>query len=154
MTGHYRSEHQRGAQKAIGGFRGRSWQQLPPPPLHDENSAWRPIFGKKGAPYPDPNALFFEFCSECGETYNLYGVIKLKNQIIFSEKRPRNFCAPSARLPFAVVLAPTLQFNVQLCFFQPRSTLGWIRPCRRQRSLPRSLKVLIKVLFSAQGSSR
>ena len=28
-------------------------------PLHDENSAWRPIFGKKGAPYPDPNALFF-----------------------------------------------------------------------------------------------
>ena len=28
-------------------------------PLHDENSAWRPIFGKKGVPYPDPNALFF-----------------------------------------------------------------------------------------------
>ena len=28
-------------------------------PLHDENSAWRLIFGKKGAPYHDPNALFF-----------------------------------------------------------------------------------------------
>ena len=28
------------------------------PPLHYENSAWRPIFGKKGAPYPRPNALF------------------------------------------------------------------------------------------------
>ena len=32
------------------------------PPFHDESSAWCPIFGKKGtkgAPYPDPNALFF-----------------------------------------------------------------------------------------------
>ena len=40
-----------------GGFRGCSWGQLPP--LHDENLAFRSIFGKKGAPYPDPNALFF-----------------------------------------------------------------------------------------------
>ena len=37
---------------------GCSWGQLPPP-LHGENSAWRPIFDKKGAPYPDPNALYF-----------------------------------------------------------------------------------------------
>ena len=30
-----------------------------PPPLHDDNLAWHPIFGKKGALYPDPKALFF-----------------------------------------------------------------------------------------------
>ena len=29
------------------------------PPLSYENSAWRPIFGKKGGPYPRPNAFFF-----------------------------------------------------------------------------------------------
>ena len=41
----------------VADLRGCSWGQLPP--LHDENLAWCPIFGKKGAPYPDPNALFF-----------------------------------------------------------------------------------------------
>ena len=39
-------------------------------PLQDENSAWRPIFGKKGSPYPYPNALYFVFCSECGKHIN------------------------------------------------------------------------------------
>ena len=40
-----------------GRFRGCSWGQLRP--FHDGNLAWRPIFGNKGAPYPDPNVLFF-----------------------------------------------------------------------------------------------
>ena len=40
-----------------GGFRGVQLEATTP--LHNENLAWRPIFGKKGVPYPDPNALFF-----------------------------------------------------------------------------------------------
>ena len=43
--------------KAGGGFRGG--QLGATAPLHDETSAWRPLFGKKGTPYPDQNALLF-----------------------------------------------------------------------------------------------
>ena len=29
--------------------------------LHNENSAWRPLFGNKSVPYLDPNALFCQY---------------------------------------------------------------------------------------------
>ena len=54
------------------------------PPLHDENSALAPLFGKKSSPYPDSNAFFFSVLrSECGETYEIgrYSVEKPENPL-------------------------------------------------------------------------
>ena len=82
-----------------------------PPPLHDENSAWRPIFSEKGAPYPDPNAPFFVFRSEPGKHMN-EGVIQLKNQRIFLNKSPKI----SARLRRAYF---SLYFSRPLCKLPP-----------------------------------
>ena len=37
---------------------GGKWGLLPPFMMNTQ--FWDPIFGKKSAPYPDPNALFFQ----------------------------------------------------------------------------------------------
>ena len=86
-----------------GGFRGV--QLGATPPLHDENSAWRPILGKKGAPYPDPNALFFS-------------CFVLNFESIKAQKFLRAFGALSFHYIFGAHSAN-----------RPPSTLGWIRPC-------------------------
>ena len=98
-------------------------------PLHDENLAWCPIFVKKGAPYPRPNALFFVsffvFRSECGKHVN-QGIIQLKNQRNFPKERPKNFCAPWRAYFSLYSWRP-------LCKLPPSPpTSGWIRPCYQQ----------------------
>ena len=53
-----------------GGFRRKIGATAP---FHDENSAWHLLFSKKGGPYPDPNALFFQcfVLNVGGGTYKL-----------------------------------------------------------------------------------
>ena len=79
-----------------------------PPP-----SWWKlglaPHFRQEGRPLSSPKCtLFFAFHSGCGKHEN-QGVIQLKNQRICPKERPKNFCAPSGCLLFAIFLAPTLQ---------------------------------------------
>ena len=45
--------------QAVADLGGCSWGQLPP--LHDENSAWRPLFAEKCAPRRYPMTLLFKF---------------------------------------------------------------------------------------------
>ena len=68
-------------------------------PLNDKNSAWRPILGKKGAPYPDLNALFSVFCPDCEETNKLgsYSVEKPEN---FSGIKAQKFSLTLGALTF------------------------------------------------------
>ena len=41
------------------------------PPFTMKTKLWRPLFGKKSAPYPDPNALFFQcFVLNAGKQVN------------------------------------------------------------------------------------
>ena len=42
-----------------GGFKGADGGNCPPP-FTMKIKLWHPLFGKKSAPYPDPNALFFQ----------------------------------------------------------------------------------------------
>ena len=47
------------AVEGSGGFRGGA-DGGNCPPFTMEIQLWRPLFSKKSAPYPDPNALFFQ----------------------------------------------------------------------------------------------
>ena len=49
-----RSKHNAVADLGLG-----KWGQLPPFTM--KTKLWCPLFGKKSAPYPDPNALFFQW---------------------------------------------------------------------------------------------
>ena len=49
-------------QLSSGGFRGV--QLGATAPLHDENSAWRPLFAEKCAPRRYPMTLLFKFCDQ------------------------------------------------------------------------------------------
>ena len=63
-----------------GGFEGGKWG-CNCPPLHNDNSVWRPLFAETGAPCRDPKALFSElFRSECGANG--------QTKISFSKKKP------------------------------------------------------------------
>ena len=53
-----------------GGFRGANGGNCPPP-FTVKTKLWRPLFGKKSAPYPDPKALFFQcFVLNAGKHVN------------------------------------------------------------------------------------
>ena len=89
---------------------------------------WRPLFGKKSAPYPDPNALFFQcFVLNAGKHVN-QGTIQKKNQRallneaqkIFARLRRANFsfsfwCPISKLPPFNLGLDPPLG-SICMCY--------------------------------------
>ena len=91
---------------------GGKWGQLPPFTM--KTKLWRPLFGKKSAPYPDPNALFSMFRFECGET------LKLRR---YSEEKPENFIERSPK-SFARLRRAHFSFS----FWRPLSKLPPLQP--------------------------
>ena len=90
-------------------------------PLHNENSPWRPIFRKEGAPCPDPSALYFScFVLNVGNI-SIKALFNRKTREFFLKKGPKFLRAWACFL--SLFLAPTLQIGLD-----PPSTLGWIRP--------------------------
>ena len=83
-----------------GGFRGGAVGGNCPPFMM-KTQLGAPFLARRAPPILTQMHSFIEFRSELGTHINQIA-IKLKNQIIFTEKRAKNFCAPSARLPFAI----------------------------------------------------
>ena len=89
--------------------------------LHNENSAWRPLFTEKCAPRDYPMILLFKFCDQnVGQMYKSrrYLVQKLMN---FLNQESKNFRALTVRFFFIILWAPSF-------LAAPPSTLSWIRP--------------------------
>ena len=99
---------------------GGKWRQLPPP-FTMKTKVWRPLFGKKSAHYPDPNALFFQcFVLNAGKHVN-QGAIQKKNQRTLLNEAQK-FSPAFGLLTFHFLFgAPSPN-----C---PSSTSGWIHPC-------------------------
>ena len=58
-------------------------------PLHDDNSAWRPLFAEKRSPSRDSQALFFQLVHQnVGQTYKSRRYL-VENRCILSIKRPK-----------------------------------------------------------------
>ena len=96
---------------------------------HDENSAWRSLFGKNSPHFL--TQTLSHFGSECEETCKLrrYSVEKLEN---FSCRNTKKLSL-KALLLFIMFLVRTLRIT------PPPSTLGWIHPGKKQSKRERKM---------------
>ena len=123
-SGHFPKWNCKILERAVAVLGGCSWGQLPP--LHDENSAWRPLFTEKCALRRYPMTSLFKFCDQnVGQMYKSrrYLVQKLMN---FLNQESKNFLALTARFFSIILSAPSFQAAAH-------SPLRWIRPWERER---------------------
>ena len=83
-------------------------------PLHDENSAWRPLFTEKCALRRYPMTPLFKFCDQnVGQMYKSrrYSVQKLMN---FFNQESKNFRALFLYHPFGALFSGCPSFNFEL----------------------------------------